>query len=149
MTGTAVGQMATAAAVRFTTTTMFTCPIRRSHHGATILQDLRLQTVRGESAGPVVSAGLVVSADLVESAGPEESVGLEESADPGESAGPGESVDRGELAGQAASEVQGELAGVLDQTLSAERVPPTGWQDHLLAHTIPPKPSRTRESIPT
>jgi hypothetical protein len=138
MIGTAIGQMAVA--VRFTTTTMFTCLIRRSHQHAataTILQDLRPQTVRGESAGPVESAG------LVESAGPEESVG------PVESAGPVVLVNRGELAGQAASGVQGELAGVLDQTLSAERILRTGWQDHLLAHTIPPKPGRTREPIPT
>jgi len=130
MIGTAIGQMAVA--VRFTTTTMFTSPIRRSHqHAATILQDLRLQTARGESAGLAVWAALV------------------------ESAGPGQSVDRGELAGQAVSGVQGEsagqgeLAGVLDLVLSAERVPPTGWQDHLLAHTIHPKPGRMRGSIPT
>ena len=119
---------------------MFTCLIRRSRQHAataTILQDLPLQTVRGESAGPVVSAV------------PEESVG------PVESAGPEVLVNRGELAGPAASGVQGELAEqgelarVLDQTLSAERILPTGWQDHLLAHTIPPKPGRTREPIPT
>ena len=139
MIGTVIGQMAVA--VRFTTTTMFTCLIRRSHQHAataTILQDLQLQTVRGESAGlavsagPVVSAGLVVSAGQVVSAGPAVSGGPVISARPVvsaalvESVGPGQSVNRGELAGQAASGVQEELAGVLDQTLPAERVPPAG-----------------------
>src|SRR5271168_2904476 len=123
MTGTAVGQMAVA--VRFTTTTMFTCPIRRSHHAATILQDLRLQTVLVESAGRVELVAQGVSAD------PGESV------DPGGSADPGGSVDRGEL------------AGVLDQPLSAERVTPTGWQDHLLGHTIQPRRRSTRQIIRT
>ncbi len=87
MIGTAVGQ-----AGRSTTTIMFTFPIRRSRqHAATILQDLRLQTVRGELAGLEVSAAR------------------------------GESVDRGELVSPAALEVQGEsaalekLAGVLGQ----------------------------------
>jgi hypothetical protein len=135
MTGTAVGQMA--AAVRFTTTTMFTCPIRRSHHAATatIQQDLRLQTVRGESAG------------RVESAGPAESVGRVESVAQGVSADPGEPVDQGELAGQAVPEVrgasagQGELAGVL--------VHPTGWQGHLLGHTTQPRRRSTRQIIRT
>src|SRR5216683_1831213 len=90
MIGTAVGQMAAAAAVRFTTTTMSTYPIRRSHHAATaiILQDLRLQTVRGESAGRVVSV------------------------DQGESAGQAMSGVRAELAGVLLLSVeQGHLLG--------------------------------------
>ena len=129
MTGTAVGQMA--AAVRFTTTTMFTCPIRRSHHAAIILQDLRLQTVPGESAGPGQRVGRGELADL------------------------GQSADRGELADQAVSGVPGELAGlgesagILVLTLSAGRVPPTGWQDHPLGHTIHQPPGRTRAAIGT
>jgi hypothetical protein len=130
MIGTAIGLVNLAA--RSITTIMFTYPIQMSHlDAATILQDLRLQTVRVQSVGLAVWAGLV------------------------ESAGLGQSVDRGELAGQAVSGVQGEsaglweLAGVLDRALSAERVSPTGWQDHLLAHTIRPRPGRTRGSVPT
>ena len=96
-----------AAAVRFTTTTMFTYPIRRSHHAATatILQDLRLPTVRVESAGRVESvervesAGRAASAERVESAGRVESAVLVESVAREVSADPGESVDQGELAG--------------------------------------------------
>ena len=63
MTGTAVGQMTATVAVRFTTTIMFTYPIRRFHHAATILRtDLRIDlrtdllTGRGESAALVKSA---------------------------------------------------------------------------------------------
>ena len=137
MTGTAVGQMA--AAVRFTTTTMFMCPIRRSRHAATatIQPDLRLQTVRGESAGRVELAGRV------------ESVAL------GVLADPAEPVDQGELVGQAVLAVQvesaglGELAGILDLALSAERVHPTGRRDHLLGHTTQPPRRSTRQTIRT
>jgi hypothetical protein len=109
----------TGQADRSTTTIMFTYPIRRFHQHAATILRTGLRTGRGGSAGP------------------------------------GESVDQGELAGQAVSGVQGEsaglgeLAGVLDLALSAERVPPTGWQDHLLGHTIRLKPSRTRASIRT
>lgn len=146
MTGTAVGQMA--AAVRFTTTTMFTCPIRRSHHAATatIRLDLRLATVRGESVVRVESAA---SVERVESEGRAESVAQ------GVSAEPGESVDQGELAGQAVSGDQGasadpgELAGILDLPLSAGRVHPTGWQGHLLGHTTQPRRRSTRQTIRT
>ena len=55
-----------------TTTTMFMCLIRRSHHAATatILQTGRLQTVRAESAARAESAGLAESAALAEPAGP-------------------------------------------------------------------------------
>src|ERR1700734_3034750 len=72
MTGTAVGLTV---AGRFITTIMFTYLIRRSRHAATILQDLRLQIVRGESAGragwavPVESVARAESGALVESAG--------------------------------------------------------------------------------
>jgi len=137
MTGTAVGQMA--AAVRFTTTTMFMCPIRRSRHAATatIQPDLRLQTVRGESVGQVESAGRA------------------ESVAQGGSADPAEPVDQGELVGQAVPAVQvesaglGELAGILDLALSAERVHPTGRRDHLLGHTTQPPRRSTRQTIRT
>ena len=84
-----------------------------------------------------------------------ESVGRVESVAQGVSADPGEPGDPGELAGQAvpevqgASAVQGELAGVLDLTLSAERVHPTGWQDHLLGHTTQPRRGSTRQIIRT
>jgi hypothetical protein len=141
MTGTAVGQMA--AAVRFTTTTMFTCPIRRSHHAATatIQQDLRLQTVRGESAGRVESAGPAESVGRVESAGRVESVAQ------GVSADPGEPVDQGELAGRAVPEVQGASAG--QGELAGVLVHPTGWQGHLLGHTTQPRRRSTRQIIRT
>ena len=84
-----------------------------------------------------------------------ESVGRVESVAQGVSADPGEPVDQGVSAGQAvpevqgASAVQGELAGVLDLTLSAERVHPTGWQDHLLGHTTQPRRGSTRQIIRT
>ena len=125
-----------------TTTTMFMCLIRRSHHAATatILQTGRLQTVRAESAARAESAGLAESAALVEPAGPAESAALAESAaqeawvNRAELAGPGESVSRAELAGQAVSRVQVDL-GVLDLS---------GRQDHLLVHTIRLQPGRTR-----
>jgi len=137
MTGTAVGQMA--AAGRSITTTMFTCPIRRSRHAATatIQPDLRLQTVRGESVGQVESAGRA------------------ESVAQGVSADPAEPVDQGELVGQAVPAVQvesaglGELAGILDLALSAERVHPTGQRDHLLGHTTQPPRRSTRQTIRT
>ena len=135
MTGTAVGQMA--AAVRFTTTTMFTYPIRRSHHAATatILQDLRLQTVRGESAGRVESVGRVESAGRVESVAQ------------GVSADPGQPVDQGVSAGQAVPEVQGASAG--QGELAGVLVHPTGWQGHLLGHTTQPRRRSTRQIIRT
>ena len=123
MIGTAIGLMV---AARFITTTMFTFPIRRSHQqGATIQQDRRLQTVRGESAGPGRSV------------------------DPVELAGLAVWAALGELAALAVSGVQGESAGleelaeVLDLTPSAERVPPAGFQDHLLGHIIHQRPGRT------
>jgi hypothetical protein len=136
MTGTAVGQMA--AAVRFTTTTMFMCPIRRSRHAATatIQPDLRLQTVPGESVGQVELAGRVESVAQV-------------------LADPAEPVDQGELVGRAVPAVQvesaglGELAGILDLALSAERVHPTGRRDHLLGHTTQPPRRSTRQTIRT
>jgi len=142
MTGTAVGQMA--AAGRSTTTTMFTCPIRQSHHAATatIQQDLRLRTVRVEPAGRVESAGQVESAGRAESAGRVEWVAQ------GVSADPGVSVDPGELAGQAVRGDQAELAGVLDLALSAERVH-LGRQDHLLGHTTQPRRGSTQQIIRT
>jgi hypothetical protein len=149
MTGTAVGQMA--GAVRFTTTTMFMCPIRRSRHAATatIQPDLRLQTVRGESVGQVESAGRAESAGRVELAGRVESVAQ------GVLADPAEPVDQVELVGQAVPAVQvesaglGELAGILDLALSAERVHPTGRRDHLLGHTTQPPRRSTRQTIRT
>ena len=110
---------------------------------ATIPQDLRLQIARGESAGRAVRAA------PVESAGPGESVA------PVESAGLAESAGLGELAAQAVSGAQGESAGlgelaeVLDLTPSAERVPPAGFQDHLLGHTIHLRRGRTRAKIRT
>lgn len=131
-----------------TTTTMFTCLIRRSHQDAataTILQTGRLEAVPAESAARAESAGLAESAALAESAGPAESAVRAESAaladpvvlvDRAELAGPGESVSRGELAGQAVSRVQVDL-GVLDLS---------GRQDHLLGPTIPLQPSHTRAS---
>src|SRR5580693_4928895 len=94
MTGTAVGLTV---AGRFITTIMFTYLIRRSRHAATILQDLRLQIVRGESAGRAVWAV------------PVESVARAESAALVESAGPGALVDPEELAGLA--ELAGHLLG--------------------------------------
>jgi hypothetical protein len=143
MTGTAVGL--TGREGRSTTTIMFTYPIRRSHQdAATILQDHRLQTARERlQTAREGWVGLVVWAV------PAESAAL------AVSAGPGESADREGLAGQAVSGVQGEsaglgeLAGVLDLALSAERVLPTGWEDHLLGHTIRLKPGRTRASTRT
>jgi hypothetical protein len=142
MTGTAVGQMA--AAGRSTTTTMFTCPILRSHHAATatIQQDLRLRTVRVESAGQVEWVGQVESAGRAESAGQAESAGRVEWVAQGVSADPGVSVDQGELAGQA------ELAGVLNLALSAERVH-LDRQDHLLGHTTQPRRGSTGQIIRT
>jgi hypothetical protein len=59
MTGTAVGQMAVA--VRFTTTTMCTYPIHRSHRAVTILRT-GPRTGRGESAALAVWAALVAPA---------------------------------------------------------------------------------------
>jgi hypothetical protein len=139
MTGTAVGQMA---AVRFTTTIMFTCPIRRSHHAATatIQQDLRLQTVRVESAGRVELAARVESAGRVESVAQAVSADPAESVDQGELARQAVSVDQGESAGQAMSGVRAELVGVL--LLSAE-------QDHLPGHTTQPRRGSTRQIIRT
>lgn len=135
MIGTAIGLMV---AARFITTTMFTFPIRRSHQqGATIQQDLRLQIAREESAGQAVRAA------LAESAGPGRSV------DPVELAGLAVWAALGELAALAVSGAQGESAGleelaeVLDLTPSAERVPPAGFQDHLLGHIIHQRPGRT------
>jgi hypothetical protein len=143
MTGTAAGQMA--AVARFTTTTMFTCRIRRSHqHAATILQDLRLQTVR-ETAGRVESAGRVELAAQGVLAGPEES------ADQAELAGPEESADQAELAGPAVSGVQGASADQVElaDVLHVERVHPTGWQGHLLGHTTHPRRGSTQQTIRT
>ena len=143
-----------------TTTTMFMCLIRRSHHAATatILQTGRLQTVRAESAARAESAGLAESAAraesaglagsaaraesaglagsaaLAEPAGPAESAAQEAWVNRAELAGPGEWVSREELAGQAVSRVQVDL-GVLDLS---------GRQDHLLVHTIRLQPGRTR-----
>ncbi len=134
-----------------TTTTMFMCLIRRSHHAATatILQTGRLEAVPAESAARAGSAGLAESVALAESAGRAESAARAESAGPAESvalaepAGPAESaesaaqeawVNRAELAGQAVSRVQVDL-GVLDLS---------GRQDHLLVHTIRLQPGRTR-----
>ncbi len=97
---------------------MFMYPIRRSHHAVTILQDLRLQIVRGESAALAVWAALVAPAAWGVSAGPGESVDREESA------GPEGSVDRGALVGQAASGGRGESAGL--EELAGARVHPTG-----------------------
>ena len=74
---------------------------------------------------------------------------------PGESGELAVSGVPGELAEQAAPGVRGasaglgELAGILVLTLSAVRVLPTGWQDHLLGHTIHQPPGRTRAAIRT
>jgi len=75
-----------------TTTTMFMCLIRRSHHAATatILQTGRLQTVRAESAARAESAGPAEPAALAESAGPAEWAARAESAALAEPAGPAE-----------------------------------------------------------
>ena len=119
-------------AARFTTTTMSTFPIRRSHQQeVTIQQDLRLQIVRGESAAQAVRAALAESAGPGRSVDPVELVGLAVWAALGESAG------------------QEELAEVLDLTLSAVRVLPTGFQDHLLGHIIHQRPGRMLASIRT
>ena len=126
MTGTAVGLTA---AGRSITITMFTYPIRRSRHAATILQDLPLEIVRGESAG---QAAWAVPVESAESAAPVVWVVPAESAALAESAGPGALVDRGELAGQAVSGGPGESAGL------GELV------DHLLGHTIRLRRGRTR-----
>jgi hypothetical protein len=96
---------------------MFTYPIRRSRHAATILQDLRLQIARGESAARAVWVA------------PAESVAPAALA---ESAGPGALVDRGELASQAVSGGPGELGGLGELA------------DHLLGHTIRLRRGRTR-----
>ena len=117
MIGTAVGLTV---AGRFITTIMFTYLIRRSRHAATILQDLRLQIVRGESAGRAVWAV------------PVESVARAESAALVESAGPGALVDPAELAGLAVSVGQEESAGLGELA------------DHLLGHTIRLPRGRTR-----
>ena len=77
-----------------TTTTMFMCLIRRSHHAATatILQTGRLQTVRAESAARAESAGLAESAALAGPAALAESAALAEPAGPEESAALAESA---------------------------------------------------------
>ena len=123
MTGTAVGLTV---AGRSITTIMFTFPIRRSRHAATILQDLQLQIVRGESAGQAVWEELVESAAPAVWVAPAESAALVESADPGAL------VDRGELAGLAVSVGQEESAGLGELA------------DHLLGHTIRLRRGRTR-----
>ena len=116
MTGTAVGLMV---AVRSTTTIMFTYPIRRSRHAATILQDLRLQIVRGESAAPAVWVALAESGALAVSAAP------------------GALVDPGELV------VPAELAGLAVSVGPEESVGLGELADHLLGHTIRPRRGRT------
>jgi len=142
---------------RSTTTTMFMYPTRRSHQeAATIRQDRRRQTVRGELlVGLAVWVALGQSADQAMPVDQEESadqamrVDREESADQAMSVDQGESADQATLVDQEESADQGEsvglveLAGGLDLTLPAERVLPTGWGDHLLGHTIRPKPNRT------
>jgi hypothetical protein len=117
MTGTAVGLTV---AGRSTTTIMFTYPIRRSRHAATILQDLQLQIARGELAGRAAWAV------PVESAAPAESGAL------AESAAPGALVDLAELAGLVVSVGQEESAGLGELA------------DHLLGHTIRLRRGRTR-----
>ncbi len=116
MTGTAAGLTEEG---RSTTTTMFTHPIRRSHQlAATILRDLPLQIVPGESAALAVWAALVAPAAW------EVSAGLGEPVDREESAGPEGSVDRGALVGRAVSGGLGESAGLVE--LAGVRVHPTG-----------------------
>lgn len=89
MTGTAIGM--TGAAARFTTTTMFTCPIRPSHHAATILR-IGLQAVRARALDPEESAASAVSVDR-EALAVSVVSGVQ-----AESAVPAESADQGELA---------------------------------------------------
>ena len=129
MTGTAVGLTV---AGRFITTIMFTYPIRRSRHAATILQDLQLQIARGELAGRAVWAVPVESVALAEWVAPVESAAPAESGALAESAVPGALVDLAELAGLAVSVGQEESAGLGELA------------DHLLGHTIRLRRGRTR-----
>jgi len=130
---------------------MFMYPTRRSHQeAATIRQDRRLQTVRGELlVGLAVWVALGQSADQAMPVDRGESADQAMPVDQGESADRAMPVDRGESADQAMPVDQEEsaglveLAGGLDLTLPAERVLPTGSGDHLPGHTIRQKPNRT------